>query len=64
MSKEYSKFLPKKVDIETVPVQAHVPEPLHEEIRKVLKREDWTWSEFVCGLFEAYLDDSKVKRGS
>jgi len=60
--KGYEKYMPeKRAEQKTVLIQAHVPEGLHAAVKDLLEREEWTWSEAVCGLLAKLVDDSKKR---
>jgi hypothetical protein len=58
--KPYDEYMPTKE--KDVLVQVKVLKSKHEKIAAILKKEDWTWHDFVNGLFDKYLDDNSHKR--
>lgn len=60
--KGYEKYLPKKQDEETKAVQAKIPVSLHGKLAPVLESNGWTWNEFMLGLMEKFLDESRPGR--
>ncbi len=59
--KTYDEYMPQK-KTEKVLTQGKVAADLHQKIAKILKEEDWTWEEFLTGLFTKYLDDRSSKK--
>lgn len=58
--KGYEDYMPQKA--ETILVQAKVDKEVHAKIKAILEKEEWTWHDFVNGIFKKYLDDNQKRR--
>lgn len=58
MSKPIQEYLPKRSHMEKTMIQGRVDTPLVKEVRKILEKENLTWSDVLTACLKSFVDSN------